>query len=95
MEQKVAPPSQEKAAVISHDHLASGRAISSRNGAGDADGNGNGVNDQISAEPRKVPGVIPLTAFLLCLAECAERASYYGVRTVFSNFMQFPLPVGL
>jgi len=43
---------------------------------------------------RKVAGPIPKAAFLLCLVECAERASYYGVRTVFSNFIQFPLPAG-
>jgi hypothetical protein len=28
------------------------------------------------------------------VVEFAERASYYGVKTVFSNFMQFPLPKG-
>jgi dipeptide/tripeptide permease len=28
------------------------------------------------------------------VVEFAERASYYGVKTVFSNFMQFPLPEG-
>ncbi|KAK4166933.1 POT family-domain-containing protein, partial [Cladorrhinum sp. PSN259] len=43
---------------------------------------------------RKVSGPVPMAAFLLCLLECAERASYYGVRTVFSNFIQFPLPAG-
>ena len=43
---------------------------------------------------RKVAGNIPNTAWLLCLVEFSERASYYGVKTVFSNFMQFPLPKG-
>lgn len=33
-------------------------------------------------------------AYMLCIVELAERASYYGVQTVFSNFMQYPLPAG-
>lgn len=41
---------------------------------------------------RKIPDSIPITAYMLCLVEFAERASYYGVQTVFSNFMQYPLP---
>jgi len=43
---------------------------------------------------RKVADAIPNTAYLLCIVELAERASYYGVQTVFSNFMQYPLPPG-
>ncbi|KAF2767015.1 putative MFS peptide transporter [Teratosphaeria nubilosa] len=43
---------------------------------------------------RRVADDIPTVAWLLCLVEFAERASYYGVQTVFSNFMQFPLPAG-
>ena len=43
---------------------------------------------------RKVADRIPIKAYLLCVVEFAERASYYGVKTVFSNFMQFPLPKG-
>ena len=43
---------------------------------------------------RKIADSIPGTAWLLCIVELAERASYYGVQTVFSNFMQFPLPEG-
>lgn len=43
---------------------------------------------------RKVAGSLPLVAYLLCLVEFAERASYYGAKTVFSNFVQFPLPKG-
>jgi hypothetical protein len=41
---------------------------------------------------RKVADSIPITAYMLCLVEFAERASYYGVQTIFSNFMQYPLP---
>lgn len=43
---------------------------------------------------RKVSDSIPWVAYTLCIVELAERASYYGVQTVFSNFMQFPLPEG-
>jgi hypothetical protein len=43
---------------------------------------------------RKVADRIPNKAYLLCVVEFGERASYYGVKTVFSNFMQFPMPEG-
>ncbi|KAJ5670934.1 hypothetical protein N7507_000061 [Penicillium longicatenatum] len=43
---------------------------------------------------RKVAGSMPLVSFSLCLVELAERASYYGAYTVFSNFIEFPLPKG-
>lgn len=43
---------------------------------------------------RKVAGNLPLVGFALCLVEFAERASYYGAQTVFSNFVEFPLPRG-
>ncbi|KAJ5607590.1 hypothetical protein N7537_004209 [Penicillium hordei] len=43
---------------------------------------------------RRVAGTVPLISFSLCLVEFAERASYYGANTVFSNFIQFPLPEG-
>lgn len=41
---------------------------------------------------RKVHGSIPWVAWLLCVVELAERASYYGASGIFSNFIQFPLP---
>ncbi|CAN8099870.1 unnamed protein product [Discula destructiva] len=41
---------------------------------------------------RKVYDTIPLTAWTLCFVEVGERASYYGARAAFNNFMQFPLP---
>ncbi|KAL1304300.1 hypothetical protein AAFC00_000704 [Neodothiora populina] len=47
-----------------------------------------------AATLRKVSDSIPLIAYSLCIVELAERASYYGVQTIFSNFMQFPLPEG-
>jgi hypothetical protein len=43
---------------------------------------------------RKVADSVPSVAYALCAVEFAERASYYGASTVFSNFMQFPLPAG-
>lgn len=43
---------------------------------------------------RKVSEKIPIVSYALCFVEFAERASYYGVRSVFSNFMQFGLPKG-
>ncbi|KII83937.1 hypothetical protein PLICRDRAFT_432549 [Plicaturopsis crispa FD-325 SS-3] len=50
--------------------------------------------DEELATLRKVSGSIPATAYLLCVVEFAERASYYGCSKVFSNFIQFPLPKG-
>lgn len=43
---------------------------------------------------RKVPDKIPRIAYLLCVAELAERASYYATQGVFSNFIEYPLPAG-
>lgn len=43
---------------------------------------------------RRIAGSLPLVSFSLCLVEFAERASYYGAKTVFSNFIEFPLPKG-
>ncbi|KAF7593562.1 hypothetical protein BBP40_011182 [Aspergillus hancockii] len=43
---------------------------------------------------RKVAGSLPIIAYSLCVVEFAERASYYGAQTVFSNFVEFPLPEG-
>lgn len=44
---------------------------------------------------RKVPATLPLVSFSLCIVEFAERASYYGAKNIFSNFIQFPLPKGI
>ncbi|RDW75154.1 MFS general substrate transporter-37 [Coleophoma cylindrospora] len=43
---------------------------------------------------RRVAGHIPITAYVLCMAEFAERGSFYGVKQVFSNFVNRPLPAG-
>lgn len=43
---------------------------------------------------RRVSGHIPMTAYLLCVIEFAERGSFYGVKQVFNNFVNRPLPKG-
>ncbi|KAF5549287.1 peptide transporter PTR2 [Fusarium mexicanum] len=43
---------------------------------------------------RKIAGHIPWVSYLLCIVELAERASFYGCKTVFNNLLQFPLPKG-
>lgn len=41
---------------------------------------------------RKVPDKIPKIAYILCVAELAERASYYATTGVFSNFIEYGMP---
>ena len=43
---------------------------------------------------RRVPGNLPLVAYLICAVEFSERASYLGVSGLISNFVNRPLPVG-
>ncbi|WRT68168.1 uncharacterized protein IL334_005143 [Kwoniella shivajii] len=43
---------------------------------------------------RKVPAPIHWAAILLCVVEIAERASYYGSKKPFANFVRGPLPKG-
>lgn len=43
---------------------------------------------------RKVPDKIPKIAYILCVAELAERASYYATTGVFSNFLEYAMPAG-
>jgi dipeptide/tripeptide permease len=43
---------------------------------------------------RRVPGKLPTVAYLICAVEFAERASYYGVQPLFSNYVNRPLPEG-
>jgi hypothetical protein len=51
--------------------------------------------EEEKASLRKVAATIPLVSFSLCIVEFAERASYYGAKNIFSNFIQFPLPKGI
>lgn len=43
---------------------------------------------------RHVPGRVSPTAYLLCVVELADRASFYGVSGILANFIQRPLPPG-
>ncbi|KAF8139291.1 peptide transporter PTR2A [Mycena galopus ATCC 62051] len=43
---------------------------------------------------RRVGDAIPWNAYLIAIVELAERFSYYGAGVVFTNFIQYPLPVG-
>ncbi|KXX73667.1 Peptide transporter PTR2 [Madurella mycetomatis] len=43
---------------------------------------------------RRVPGTIPVIAYLICVVEFCERASYYGVQPLISNYVNRPLPRG-
>ncbi|KAK6212577.1 peptide transporter ptr2 [Pestalotiopsis sp. IQ-011] len=43
---------------------------------------------------RKVHDSIPMISWSLCFVEMSERASYYGVKAAFNNYLQFPLPEG-
>jgi len=54
----------------------------------------NAATEEEMASLRRVPGKIPVTAFVLCAVEFAERGSFYGVKQVFSNFVNRKLPVG-
>lgn len=51
--------------------------------------------EEEKASLRKVPATLPLVSFSLCIVEFAERASYYGAKNIFSNFIEFPLPKGI
>ncbi|CAH6719718.1 peptide transporter Ptr2p [[Candida] jaroonii] len=43
---------------------------------------------------RRILGRAPIVVYLICLVELAERASYYSVTGLLSNFIQRPLPEG-
>ncbi|KAF7360967.1 putative peptide transporter ptr2 [Mycena sanguinolenta] len=43
---------------------------------------------------RRVGDAIPWTAHSIAIVELAVRFSYYGASVVFTNFIQYPLPVG-
>ena len=43
---------------------------------------------------RRVPGSLPTVAYIICAVEFAERASYYGVQPLISNYVNRPLPEG-
>ncbi|KAI2785088.1 MFS general substrate transporter [Daldinia loculata] len=41
---------------------------------------------------RRVPGSLPVVAYLICVVEFCERASYYGIQPLISNYVNRPLP---
>lgn len=43
---------------------------------------------------RRVPGTIPILAYLICIVEFCERGSYYGVQPLISNYVNRPMPDG-
>jgi dipeptide/tripeptide permease len=43
---------------------------------------------------RRVPGNLPVVAYMICIVEFCERASYYGVQPLISNYVNRPLPAG-
>jgi dipeptide/tripeptide permease len=51
--------------------------------------------EEENATLRKVADNLPWVSFSLCLVEFAERASYYGAKTVYANFIEYPLPEGI
>lgn len=59
--------------------------------------NPNGLRKPTAHEKQTLRRVIvnlPWKCYFLCLAELAERASYYSVQGILSNFIQRPLPPG-
>ncbi|KAK3939190.1 general substrate transporter [Diplogelasinospora grovesii] len=58
------------------------------------------MNDDYEGKPteedlatlRRVPGNLPIIAYLICIVEFCERASYYGVQPLISNYVNRPLP---
>jgi hypothetical protein len=43
---------------------------------------------------RRVAGSLPMVTYWLCAVEFAERASFYGVKPLFNNYVNLPLPKG-
>ncbi|KAI1433955.1 major facilitator superfamily transporter peptide [Xylaria sp. CBS 124048] len=41
---------------------------------------------------RRVPTSLPIVAYMICIVEFCERASFYGVQPLISNYVNRPLP---
>ncbi|KAI1337838.1 general substrate transporter [Xylariaceae sp. FL0016] len=54
---------------------------------------GKPTEEELKTLPR-VPGSLPAVAYLICIVEFCERASYYGVQPLISNYVNRPLPEG-
>ncbi|KAL1745382.1 POT family-domain-containing protein [Schizophyllum fasciatum] len=60
----------------------------------EADEDGRAPTPEEKVTLRHVSAPIPWSSYVVCVVELAERASYYGVSGVFTNFIQRPLPAG-
>ncbi|KAG9229308.1 peptide transporter [Amylocarpus encephaloides] len=54
----------------------------------------NKPTEEERASLRRVAGKVPMIAYLICIVEFSERASYYGVQPLFGNFVNRKLPPG-
>ncbi|KAK7750161.1 peptide transporter ptr2 [Diatrype stigma] len=43
---------------------------------------------------RRIPGSLPAVAYMICIVEFCERASFYGVQPLIGNYVNRPLPEG-
>lgn len=59
----------------------------------DDDYEGKPTEDELNTLQR-VPGKLPVIAYLVCIAEFCERASFYGVQPLISNYVNRPMPKG-
>ncbi|KAK0723285.1 general substrate transporter [Lasiosphaeria miniovina] len=50
--------------------------------------------EEEAATLRRVPGRIPFTAYMICIVEFCERASFYGVQPLIGNYVNRKLPEG-
>lgn len=57
----------------------------------EADYEGKPTEDELKTL-RRIPGKMPIVAYLICVVEFCERASYYGVQPLISNYVNRPLP---
>ena len=73
-------------------HLPNGDQHAIQRGPGD-DYEGKPTEEEL-AVLRRVPGSVPIMAYLICVVEFCERASYLGVNPLISNFVNRPLPRG-
>lgn len=39
---------------------------------------------------RRIPGNLPIVAYMICIVEFCERASYYGVQPLIGNYVNRP-----
>lgn len=54
---------------------------------------GKPTEEELNTLPR-VAGNVPNVAYMICIVEFCERASYYGIQGLISNYVNRPLPPG-